>query len=121
TSLDRAFGCFRPRRESGCARRFCFPFLRNGLDLLPLCKQAVRASVSANSDFCTKRYSFLFRLRRGMDRSGRPVAFWVGGGGVGCEPTIFPATGRGGFGLAVLADCRARSGFSRAVEIQRHP
>ena len=74
-----------------------------------------RCSISAYSDFCTKRYSFLFRLRRGVGRSGWAAAFWASGGGVGGEPTIFSATGRGGFGLAVLAACRPGYGFSGTV------
>ena len=75
--------------------------------------------VSADSAFCAKRYSFLFRLRRGMDRSGWPATFWVGGGGVGCAPTIFPATVRRGFGLAILAACRLRPWVSRTFQVQR--
>ena len=101
--------------------RFRLPFLRNGVDLLSICQQAIRSSVSVNSAFCTKRYSFLFHLRRGMDRSGWPATFWVGGGGMGCEPTIFPATVRGGFGLAILAACRPWPWVGRTFQVQCHP
>ena len=101
-------------------RAFCRPLRGDGLDRLSIREPSVRRSGGADRAFRPERYALLLRLRRKLDRSGRPAAVRARDRGVGGEPTVLSGTARRrGLGLAILAARRRRPGSGWTVEIQR--